>query len=206
METQVHIEDFLEYYPKIFRQALFLTLNHWHNAEDLTQETYLQVIKKSGLYHPERGTMYSWLKRLLLTTYWKRFCRKIDRIPTEKYYGAQLESLAEAFKPWSNTSGQPKIGDFQYGNRHVGKRQEGEVYLWSDFIHPEKIKNLLPLHLNDAKLREFGDLTEIMFRVKLLIGLGFKPNEIAQMDNVPVATVKSRARRANQKLRLGYST
>jgi RNA polymerase sigma-70 factor (ECF subfamily) len=86
-------------YPEIYRLLRHLTL-HAEDAEDLTQQTFLQARRCAGGYNG-RASLRTWLHRIAFHeyTHWKRARRRTSRLVDqetieERGYAACLDAIA----------------------------------------------------------------------------------------------------------------
>lgn len=135
-------------------------------AEDLVQETYLRAIKSIGRYQ-EGSNPKAWLFTILKNYFINEYRRRVNR-PQE----VDFEQVAETIREEENGSAQSP------------EYLTSDIESWEHLLSDEVLEAL-------QKLKEEYRIVLIMADLE-----DFKYEEIAEMLEVPIGTVRSRLHRA----------
>jgi RNA polymerase sigma-70 factor, ECF subfamily len=70
----------LRYQSQIYRLVRILARKDWHDAEDLTQETFIRAYRAMGQFRHD-STFRTWLHRIALNVIWSHLSRRRQRAP-----------------------------------------------------------------------------------------------------------------------------
>jgi RNA polymerase sigma-70 factor, ECF subfamily len=68
----------LRYQSQVYRLARMLARHDWHDAEDLTQETFIRAYRAMGQFRHD-STFRTWLHRIALNVIWSHLARRRQR-------------------------------------------------------------------------------------------------------------------------------
>lgn len=162
----------MEYVDSLYNMALRLVFNK-EEAEDLVQETYLKAYRFFDTF--QKGTnIKAWLFKILRNTFINKY-RKTISIPSEISY-EDIESV-----------------------NHVAQKKEIESGELTDTLE-SKYSDLGSLMDDDVK--NAIDNLPIEYREAILLSdvEGLSYQDIAEITNVPIGTVKSRLNRGRKLL------
>ena len=163
----------LEHIDSLYSMAIRLVFNK-EAAEDLVQETYLKAYRFFDTF--QKGTnIKAWLFKILRNTFINKY-RKTVHLPGEVFY-EDVESVN------SNLSYKQEIDSAELTDTLEGKYNDLGNLMEDDVKHAI---DSLPIEYKEAIL--LSDVEELSY------------NDIAEITNVPVGTVKSRLNRGRKLL------
>lgn len=163
----------MEHVDSLYSMAMRLVFNK-EEAEDLVQETYLKAYRFFNTF--QKGTnIKAWLFKILRNTFINKY-RKTANSPGEIFY-EDVESVNSnlAYKQENDAS--------ELADTLESKCSELGNFMEDDVKHAI---DSLPVEYKEAIL--LSDVEELSY------------NEIAEITNVPIGTVKSRLNRARKML------
>lgn len=163
----------MEHVDSLYSMAMRLVFNK-EEAEDLVQETYLKAYRFFNTF--QKGTnIKAWLFKILRNTFINKY-RKTANSPGEIFY-EDVESVNSslAYKQENDAS--------ELADTLASKCSELGNFMEDDVKHAI---DSLPVEYKEAIL--LSDVEELSY------------NEIAEITNVPIGTVKSRLNRARKML------
>ncbi len=163
----------MEHVDSLYSMAMRLVFNK-EEAEDLVQETYLKAYRFFNTF--QKGTnIKAWLFKILRNTFINKY-RKTANSPGEIFY-EDVESVNSnlAYKQ-ENDAGE-RADTLESKCSELGNLMEDDV---------KHAIDSLPVEYKEAIL--LSDVEELSY------------NEIAEITNVPIGTVKSRLNRARKML------
>jgi len=163
----------MEHLDSLFSMAIRLVFNK-EAAEDLVQETYLKAYRFFDTF--QKGTnIKAWLFKILRNTFINKY-RKTVNLPSEIFY-EDVESVNSnlSYKQESDFAELTDTLETKYND--LGNLMEDDV--------KHAIDNL-PIEYKEAIL--LSDVEELSY------------NDIAEITNVPIGTVKSRLNRGRKLL------
>ena len=169
------------YSGEVFRTALRITADR-ATAEDVVQETFLVLWDRSGLFDPDRGSVGGWLTRIARN-------RAVDRLRSEgrKPRAATFSSLG------------PDRQDDAPAVEHLLASSDPVA---AGHIAPEPETAVVAAETVAELTKALAALPEEERRpILLAYHAGLSQSEIAAHLGWPLGTVKSRSRRALQRLR-----
>ena len=163
----------MEHLDSLYSMAIRLVFNK-EAAEDLVQETYLKAYRFFDTF--QKGTnIKAWLFKILRNTFINKY-RKAVNLPSEIFY-EDVESVNSSL-PYKQESDSGELTDtLETKYNDLGNLMEDDV--------KHAIDNL-PIEYKEAIL--LSDVEELSY------------NDIAEITNVPIGTVKSRLNRGRKLL------
>lgn len=163
----------MEHLDSLYSMAIRLVFNK-EAAEDLVQETYLKAYRFFDTF--QKGTnIKAWLFKILRNTFINKY-RKTVNLPSEIFY-EDVESVNSnlSYKQESDSAELTDTLETKYND--LGNLMEDDVKYAIDS---------LPIEYKEAIL--LSDVEELSY------------NDIAEITNVPIGTVKSRLNRGRKLL------
>lgn len=163
----------MEHLDSLYSMAIRLVFNK-EAAEDLVQETYLKAYRFFDTF--QKGTnIKAWLFKILRNTFINKY-RKTLNLPSEIFY-EDVESVNSnlSYKQESDSAELTDTLETKYND--LGNLMEDDVKYAIDS---------LPIEYKEAIL--LSDVEELSY------------NDIAEITNVPIGTVKSRLNRGRKLL------
>jgi len=163
----------MEHLDSLFSMAIRLVFNK-EAAEDLVQETYLKAYRFFDTF--QKGTnIKAWLFKILRNTFINKY-RKTVNLPSEIFY-EDVESVNSnlSYKQESDSAELTDTLETKYND--LGSLMEDDV---------KRAIDSLPIEYKEAIL--LSDVEELSY------------NDIAEITNVPIGTVKSRLNRGRKLL------
>ena len=163
----------MEHLDSLFSMAIRLVFNK-EAAEDLVQETYLKAYRFFDTF--QKGTnIKAWLFKILRNTFINKY-RKTVNLPSEIFY-EDVESVNSnlSYKQESDSAELTDTLETKYND--LGNLMEDDV---------KRAIDSLPIEYKEAIL--LSDVEELSY------------NDIAEITNVPIGTVKSRLNRGRKLL------
>lgn len=163
----------MEHLDSLYSMAIRLVFNK-EAAEDLVQETYLKAYRFFDTF--QKGTnIKAWLFKILRNTFINKY-RKTVNLPSEIFY-EDVESVNSnlSYKQESDSGELTDTLETKYND--LGNLMEDDVKYAIDS---------LPIEYKEAIL--LSDVEELSY------------NDIAEITNVPIGTVKSRLNRGRKLL------
>ena len=163
----------MEHLDSLFSMAIRLVFNR-EAAEDLVQETYLKAYRFFDTF--QKGTnIKAWLFKILRNTFINKY-RKTVNLPSEIFY-EDVESVNSSL-PYKQESDSGELTDtLETKYSDLGNLMEDDV---------KHAIDSLPIEYKEAIL--LSDVEELSY------------NDIAEITNVPIGTVKSRLNRGRKLL------
>ena len=163
----------MEHVDSLYSMAIRLVFNK-EEAEDLVQETYLKAYRFFDTF--QKGTnIKAWLFKILRNTFINKY-RKAVNLPSEIFY-EDVESVNSnlSYKQESDSGELTDTLESKYNE--LGNLMEDDV---------KHAIDSLPIEYKEAIL--LSDVEELSY------------NDIAEITNVPIGTVKSRLNRGRKLL------
>ncbi|MBI2556916.1 MAG: sigma-70 family RNA polymerase sigma factor [Planctomycetes bacterium] len=163
----------MEHIDSLYSMAIRLVFNK-EEAEDLVQETYLKAYRFFDTF--QKGTnIKAWLFKILRNTFINKY-RKAVNLPGEVFY-EDVESVNSnlSYKQESDSGELTDTLESKYNE--LGNLMEDDV---------KRAIDSLPIEYKEAIL--LSDVEELSY------------NDIAEITNVPIGTVKSRLNRGRKLL------
>ncbi len=163
----------MEHVDSLYSMAIRLVFNK-EEAEDLVQETYLKAYRFFNTF--QKGTnIKAWLFKILRNTFINKY-RKAVNLPSEIFY-EDVESVNSnlSYKQESDSGELTDTLESKY--TELGNLMEDDV---------KHAIDSLPIEYKEAIL--LSDVEELSY------------NDIAEITNVPIGTVKSRLNRGRKLL------
>ena len=163
----------MEHLDSLFSMAIRLVFNK-EAAEDLVQETYLKAYRFFDTF--QKGTnIKAWLFKILRNTFINKY-RKTVNLPSEIFY-EDVESVNSnlSYKQENDSAELTDTLETKYND--LGNLMEDDV---------KHAIDSLPIEYKEAIL--LSDVEELSY------------NDIAEITNVPIGTVKSRLNRGRKLL------
>lgn len=163
----------MEHIDSLYSMAIRLVFNK-DEAEDLVQETYLKAYRFFNTF--QKGTnIKAWLFKILRNTFINKY-RKTVNLPSEIFY-EDVESVNSnlSYKQESDSGELTDTLESKYSE--LGNLMEDDV---------KRAIDSLPIEYKEAIL--LSDVEELSY------------NDIAEITNVPIGTVKSRLNRGRKLL------
>ena len=163
----------MEHIDSLYSMAIRLVFNK-EEAEDLVQETYLKAYRFFDTF--QKGTnIKAWLFKILRNTFINKY-RKTVKLPSEIFY-EDVESVNSnlSYKQESDSGELTDTLESKY--TELGNLMEDDV---------KHAIDSLPIEYKEAIL--LSDVEELSY------------NDIAEITNVPIGTVKSRLNRGRKLL------
>ncbi len=163
----------MEHIDSLYSMAIRLVFNK-DEAEDLVQETYLKAYRFFNTF--QKGTnIKAWLFKILRNTFINKY-RKTVNLPSEIFY-EDVESVNSnlSYKQESDSGELTDTLESKYNE--LGNLMEDDV---------KRAIDSLPIEYKEAIL--LSDVEELSY------------NDIAEITNVPIGTVKSRLNRGRKLL------
>ena len=163
----------MEHIDSLYSMAIRLVFNK-EEAEDLVQETYLKAYRFFDTF--QKGTnIKAWLFKILRNTFINKY-RKTVNLPSEIFY-EDVESVNSnlSYKQESDSGELTDTLESKYNE--LGNLMEDDV---------KRAIDSLPIEYKEAIL--LSDVEELSY------------NDIAEITNVPIGTVKSRLNRGRKLL------
>ncbi len=163
----------MEHIDSLYSMAIRLVFNK-EAAEDLVQETYLKAYRFFNTF--QKGTnIKAWLFKILRNTFINKY-RKTVNLPSEIFY-EDVESINSnlSYKQESDSGELTDTLESKYSE--LGNLMEDDV---------KRAIDSLPIEYKEAIL--LSDVEELSY------------NDIAEITNVPIGTVKSRLNRGRKLL------
>ena len=163
----------MEHLDSLYSMAIRLVFNK-EAAEDLVQETYLKAYRFFDTF--QKGTnIKAWLFKILRNTFINKY-RKTVNLPSEIFY-EDVESVNSnlSYKQESDSAELTDTLETKYND--LGSLMEDDV---------KRAIDSLPIEYKEAIL--LSDVEELSY------------NDIAEITNVPIGTVKSRLNRGRKLL------
>ena len=163
----------MEHIDSLYSMAIRLVFNK-EEAEDLVQETYLKAYRFFDTF--QKGTnIKAWLFKILRNTFINKY-RKTVKLPSEIFY-EDVESVNSnlSYKQESDSAELTDTLETKYND--LGNLMEDDV---------KHAIDSLPIEYKEAIL--LSDVEELSY------------NDIAEITNVPIGTVKSRLNRGRKLL------
>ena len=163
----------MEHLDSLYNMAIRLVFNK-EAAEDLVQETYLKAYRFFDTF--QKGTnIKAWLFKILRNTFINKY-RKTVNLPSEIFY-EDVESVNSnlSYKQESDSAELTDTLETKYND--LGSLMEDDV---------KRAIDSLPIEYKEAIL--LSDVEELSY------------NDIAEITNVPIGTVKSRLNRGRKLL------
>ena len=163
----------MEHLDSLYSMAIRLVFNK-EAAEDLVQETYLKAYRFFDTF--QKGTnIKAWLFKILRNTFINKY-RKMVNLPSEIFY-EDVESVNSnlSYKQESDSAELTDTLETKYND--LGSLMEDDV---------KRAIDSLPIEYKEAIL--LSDVEELSY------------NDIAEITNVPIGTVKSRLNRGRKLL------
>ena len=163
----------MEHVDSLYSMAIRLVFNK-EAAEDLVQETYLKAYRFFDTF--QKGTnIKAWLFKILRNTFINKY-RKSVNLPSEIFY-EDVESVNSnlSYKQESDSGELTDTLESKYNE--LGNLMEDDV---------KRAIDSLPIEYKEAIL--LSDVEELSY------------NDIAEITNVPIGTVKSRLNRGRKLL------
>ncbi|OHC00599.1 MAG: hypothetical protein A2Z58_09455 [Planctomycetes bacterium RIFCSPHIGHO2_12_42_15] len=163
----------MEHLDSLYNMAIRLVYNK-EAAEDLVQETYLKAYRFFDTF--QKGTnIKAWLFKILRNTFINKY-RKTVNLPSEIFY-EDVESVNSnlSYKQESDSAELTDTLETKYND--LGNLMEDDV---------KHAIDSLPIEYKEAIL--LSDVEELSY------------NDIAEITNVPIGTVKSRLNRGRKLL------
>ena len=163
----------MEHLDSLYSMAIRLVFNK-EAAEDLVQETYLKAYRFFDTF--QKGTnIKAWLFKILRNTFINKY-RKTVNLPSEIFY-EDVESVNSnlSYKQESDSAELTDTLETKYND--LGNLMEDDV---------KRAIDSLPIEYKEAIL--LSDVEELSY------------NDIAEITNVPIGTVKSRLNRGRKLL------
>ena len=163
----------MEHLDSLYSMAIRLVFNK-EAAEDLVQETYLKAYRFFDTF--QKGTnIKAWLFKILRNTFINKY-RKSVNLPSEIFY-EDVESVNSnlSYKQRSDSGELTDTLESKYNE--LGNLMEDDV---------KRAIDSLPIEYKEAIL--LSDVEELSY------------NDIAEITNVPIGTVKSRLNRGRKLL------
>ncbi len=163
----------MEHLDSLYSMAIRLVFNK-EEAEDLVQETYLKAYRFFDTF--QKGTnIKAWLFKILRNTFINKY-RKTVKLPSEIFY-EDVESVNSnlSYKQESDSGELTDTLESKYND--LGNLMEDDV---------KHAIDSLPIEYKEAIL--LSDVEELSY------------NDIAEITNVPIGTVKSRLNRGRKLL------
>ncbi|MBM2834688.1 MAG: polymerase sigma factor [Candidatus Brocadiaceae bacterium] len=163
----------MEHIDSLYSMAIRLVFNK-EEAEDLVQETYLKAYRFFDTF--QKGTnIKAWLFKILRNTFINKY-RKAVNLPSEIFY-EDVESVNSnlSYKQESDSGELTDTLESKYNE--LGNLMEDDV---------KRAIDSLPIEYKEAIL--LSDVEELSY------------NDIAEITNVPIGTVKSRLNRGRKLL------
>lgn len=163
----------MEHIDSLYSMAIRLVFNK-DEAEDLVQETYLKAYRFFDTF--QKGTnIKAWLFKILRNTFINKY-RKTVNLPSEIFY-EDVESVNSnlSYKQESDSGELTDTLESKYNE--LGNLMEDDV---------KRAIDSLPIEYKEAIL--LSDVEELSY------------NDIAEITNVPIGTVKSRLNRGRKLL------
>ena len=163
----------MEHIDSLYSMAIRLVFNK-DEAEDLVQETYLKAYRFFDTF--QKGTnIKAWLFKILRNTFINKY-RKTVKLPSEIFY-EDVESVNSnlSYKQESDSGELTDTLESKYNE--LGSLMEDDV---------KRAIDSLPIEYKEAIL--LSDVEELSY------------NDIAEITNVPIGTVKSRLNRGRKLL------
>ena len=163
----------MEHIDSLYSMAIRLVFNK-EEAEDLVQETYLKAYRFFDTF--QKGTnIKAWLFKILRNTFINKY-RKTVNLPSEIFY-EDVESVNSnlSYKQESDSGELTDTLESKYSE--LGNLMEDDV---------KRAIDSLPIEYKEAIL--LSDVEELSY------------NDIAEITNVPIGTVKSRLNRGRKLL------
>ncbi|MEK7789600.1 MAG: sigma-70 family RNA polymerase sigma factor [Planctomycetota bacterium] len=163
----------MEHIDSLYSMAIRLVFNK-DEAEDLVQETYLKAYRFFDTF--QKGTnIKAWLFKILRNTFINKY-RKTVNLPSEIFY-EDVESVNSnlSYKQESDSGELTDTLESKYSE--LGNLMEDDV---------KRAIDSLPIEYKEAIL--LSDVEELSY------------NDIAEITNVPIGTVKSRLNRGRKLL------
>ena len=163
----------MEHLDSLYNMAIRLVYNK-EAAEDLVQETYLKAYRFFDTF--QKGTnIKAWLFKILRNTFINKY-RKMVNLPSEIFY-EDVESVNSnlSYKQESDSAELTDTLETKYND--LGNLMEDDV---------KHAIDSLPIEYKEAIL--LSDVEELSY------------NDIAEITNVPIGTVKSRLNRGRKLL------
>ena len=163
----------MEHIDSLYSMAIRLVFNK-EEAEDLVQETYLKAYRFFDTF--QKGTnIKAWLFKILRNTFINKY-RKTVNLPSEIFY-EDVESVNSnlSYKQESDSGELTDTLESKYND--LGNLMEDDV---------KHAIDSLPIEYKEAIL--LSDVEELSY------------NDIAEITNVPIGTVKSRLNRGRKLL------
>ena len=163
----------MEHLDSLYSMAIRLVFNK-EAAEDLVQETYLKAYRFFDTF--QKGTnIKAWLFKILRNTFINKY-RKTVNLPSEIFY-EDVESVNSnlSYKQESDSAELTDTLETKYND--LGNLMEDDV---------KHAIDSLPIEYKEAIL--LSDVEELSY------------NDIAEITNVPIGTVKSRLNRGRKLL------
>ena len=167
----------MEHIDSLYSMAIRLVFNK-EEAEDLVQETYLKAYRFFDTF--QKGTnIKAWLFKILRNTFINKY-RKTVKLPSEIFY-EDVESVNSnlSYKQESDSGELTDTLESKYND--LGNLMEDDV---------KHAIDSLPIEYKEAIL--LSDVEELSY------------NDIAEITNVPIGTVKSRLNRGRKLLQKIY--
>ena len=163
----------MEHLDSLYNMAIRLVYNK-EAAEDLVQETYLKAYRFFDTF--QKGTnIKAWLFKILRNTFINKY-RKAVNLPSEIFY-EDVESVNSSL-PYKQESDSGELTDtLETKYSDLGNLMEDDV---------KHAIDSLPIEYKEAIL--LSDVEELSY------------NDIAEITNVPIGTVKSRLNRGRKLL------
>ena len=163
----------MEHIDSLYSMAIRLVFNK-EEAEDLVQETYLKAYRFFDTF--QKGTnIKAWLFKILRNTFINKY-RKMVNLPSEIFY-EDVESVNSnlSYKQENDSAELTDTLETKYND--LGNLMEDDV---------KHAIDSLPIEYKEAIL--LSDVEELSY------------NDIAEITNVPIGTVKSRLNRGRKLL------
>lgn len=162
---QNSLEILYDLYCRVIYSLVLRVLKRREDAEEITQNVFLQIWEKAGLFNFEKGSVYTWIINIARN-------KAIDKLRSKDYRQIK-ENVIELDKyDW-----------WQEGNKDIA------IDTLSDIDTIEHVKKALTMLPNEQKLV-----------IEMAYFEGCTHVEIADKLNLPLGTVKTRARQAMIKL------
>ncbi|HHT9144641.1 MAG: sigma-70 family RNA polymerase sigma factor [Candidatus Brocadiaceae bacterium] len=163
----------MEHIDSLYSMAIRLVFNK-DEAEDLVQETYLKAYRFFNTF--QKGTnIKAWLFKILRNTFINKY-RKTVNLPSEIFY-EDVESVNSTLSYKQETASGESTDTLEKKYSDLGNLMEDDV---------KHAIDSLPIEYKEAIL--LSDVEELSY------------NDIAEITNVPIGTVKSRLNRGRKLL------
>jgi len=163
----------MEHIDSLYSMAIRLVFNK-DEAEDLVQETYLKAYRFFNTF--QKGTnIKAWLFKILRNTFINKY-RKTVNLPSEIFY-EDVESVNSTLSYKQETASGESTDTLEKKYNDLGNLMEDDV---------KHAIDSLPIEYKEAIL--LSDVEELSY------------NDIAEITNVPIGTVKSRLNRGRKLL------